>query len=84
MTALDFKQFHDRLDNVLDHIVKDNETVVVTRQNNKNVVVMSLDAYNELMEDIYDASAAEEAYEEYVNDGKKSRPISELWKNLDL
>ena len=84
MTALDFKQFHDRLDKVLDHIVKDNETVVVTRQNNKNVVVMSLDAYNELMEDIYDASAAEEAYEEYVNDGKKSRPISELWKNLDL
>lgn len=31
-----------------------------------------------------DAKIAEEAYEEYVGDGKKSRPIEELWKELDL
>ena len=31
-----------------------------------------------------DVKIAEEAYEEYVADGKKSRPIEELWKELDL
>lgn len=84
MTALDVKQFHDHLDEILDRIVKGNETAIVTCRDNKNVVVMSLDTYNELMEDIYDASFAEEAYEEYVKNGKKNRPISELWKELDL
>lgn len=38
----------------------------------------------ERIEDEYDVVAAEEAYSEYVKNGKKSRPISELWKELDL
>ena len=38
----------------------------------------------EKIEDEYDTTIAEEAHEEYVNSGQKSRPISELWKELDL
>lgn len=38
----------------------------------------------ERIEDEYDITAANEAYEEYVKNGKKSRPISELWKELDI
>ena len=38
----------------------------------------------EKIEDEYDLTVAHEAYDEYVNDGRKSRPISELWKELDL
>ena len=38
----------------------------------------------ENIEDEYDLTVAQEAYDEYVNDGRKSRPISELWKELDL
>ena len=38
----------------------------------------------EKIEDEYDRTVAQEAYDEYVNDGRKSRPISELWKELDL
>lgn len=38
----------------------------------------------ERIEDEYDITAAYEAYEEYVKSGKKSRPISELWKELDI
>ena len=34
--------------------------------------------------DVYDITAANEAYEEYVKSGKKSRPISEFWKELDI
>ncbi len=36
------------------------------------------------IEDEYDISIANDAYAEYVNDGRKSRPISELWKETDL
>lgn len=38
----------------------------------------------EKIEDEYDIVIGEEAYDEYVKDGKKSRPISDLWKDLDL
>lgn len=38
----------------------------------------------ERIEDEYDITAADEAYEEYIKSGKKSRPISELWKELDI
>ena len=38
----------------------------------------------EKIEDEYDLTVAQEAYDEYVNDGRKSRPISELRKELDL
>ena len=38
----------------------------------------------EKIEDEYDIVIGEEAYDEYVRDGKKSRPISDLWKDLDL
>ena len=32
----------------------------------------------------YDRSVYEEAYNEYVKNGKKSRPISDLWKETGL
>lgn len=38
----------------------------------------------ERIEDEYDITVANEAYEEYVKSGKKSRPIAELWKELDI
>ena len=38
----------------------------------------------ERIEDEYDVTVAEEAYQEYVNSGKKSRPVSELWREAGL
>lgn len=38
----------------------------------------------EKIEDEYDVTIANEAYNDYVKDGMKSRPIDELWKELDL
>lgn len=38
----------------------------------------------EKIEDEYDITVGEEAYKEYVQEGKKSRPIEELWKELDI
>ena len=38
----------------------------------------------ERIEDEYDVSVAKDAYDEYVETGCKSRPVSEVWKELDL
>ncbi len=38
----------------------------------------------EKIEEEYDIVVAEDAYNEYVSSGSKSRPITELWKELDL
>ena len=38
----------------------------------------------ERIEDEYDIVVARDAYNEYVQNGSKSRPISELWGELDL
>lgn len=36
------------------------------------------------IEDEYDIVVADEAYREYADNGKKSRPITELWQELGL
>lgn len=38
----------------------------------------------EKIEEEYDIVIAQEAYGEYVESGKKSRPIGDLWKELDI
>lgn len=38
----------------------------------------------EKIEDEFDLKVTEEAIQEYESTGRKSRPISELWKELDL
>lgn len=38
----------------------------------------------EKIEDEYDIAVFEEACEEYKKDDRKSRPITELWKELEL
>lgn len=37
----------------------------------------------EKIEDEYDTKIANEAYQEYVDSGFKSKPISELWKEVE-
>jgi predicted DNA-binding protein len=38
----------------------------------------------ERIEDEFDLTIAEEAYREYIKDGKKSKPITALWKECGL
>lgn len=38
----------------------------------------------EKIEDEYDLKVGQEALEEYLADNKKSRPVSELWKECGL
>lgn len=38
----------------------------------------------EKIEEEYDIAVFDEAYNEYQNNGKKSRPVEELWRELEL
>ena len=38
----------------------------------------------EKIEDEYDIAVANQSYDEYIKNGKKSTPIDELWKELEL
>ena len=38
----------------------------------------------EKIEDEYDLTVANQSYDEYIKSGKKSTPIDELWKELEL
>ena len=38
----------------------------------------------EQIEEEYDIAVGDEAWEEYEKDGRRSRPVSELWEELDL
>lgn len=39
---------------------------------------------SEQIEDRIDEAIFEEAYEEYLKNGKKSRPVSKLWKEAGI
>lgn len=38
----------------------------------------------ERIEDEYDIAVAEEAYKDYVDSGCESKPIDDLWKELEI
>lgn len=64
------------------------EEMILAKNYAKNHSITLEDAFKnalfEKIEDEYDAILAEKAYEDYLNDEKNSKPISELWKSLDL
>ena len=63
------------------------ETQLVERYAKKCNLSVEAAFENALFERIEDECAiafAREAYDEYIKSGKKTRPIDELWKELDL
>ncbi len=53
MLAVNYSNLRDNMKNYMDRVTDDYETVIVTRKNNKNVVMISEEAYNNLMENSY-------------------------------
>ena len=48
MLAANYSNVRENLKDYYDRVVDDNETVIVTRKNEKNVVIISLAEWNEL------------------------------------
>lgn len=53
MLAVNYSTLRNNLKQYCDLITDDMETVVVTRKNEKNIVMLSLEAYNNLMENLF-------------------------------
>lgn len=53
MLAVNYTNFRENMKDYMDKATDDYETMIVTRKNNKNVVVISEETYNNLMENVY-------------------------------
>ena len=53
MLAVNYTNLRDNMKTYMDKVTDDYETIIVTRKDNKNVVIISEEAYNNLMENIY-------------------------------
>lgn len=53
MLAVNYTNLRDNMKTYMDKVTDDYETMIVTRKNNKNVVMLSEETYNNLMENVY-------------------------------
>lgn len=55
MLAVNYTTIRNNLKDYCDAATDNNETVIVTRKNEKNVVIMSLEQYNQIMKAAHNA-----------------------------
>lgn len=53
MLAVNYTNLRDNMKTYMDKVTDDYETMIVTRKDNRNVVMLSEESYNNLMENIY-------------------------------
>ena len=53
MLAVNYTNLRENMKSYMDRVIDDYETLIVTRKDNKNVVMLSEEAYNNLMENAY-------------------------------
>lgn len=53
MLAVNYTHLRENMKSYMDKVIDDYETMIITRKNNKNVVMLSEESYNNLMENIY-------------------------------
>ncbi len=53
MNAINYTELRKRLKTYFDQVYNDNEPLIITRKNNQNVVLMSINDYNSLIETSY-------------------------------
>ena len=53
MLAINYTNLRDNMKSYMDKITNDYETMIITRKDNKNVVMLSEESYNNLIENIY-------------------------------
>ena len=53
MIALNYSQFRENMKKNLDMVTDNYESLIITRKENKNVVIIAEEAYNNLIENIH-------------------------------
>ena len=81
MKIVSFTEARNSLKTVLDSVVNDADTTVITRRDSEDAVVMSLDYYNSLMETVYllrspaNADHLERSISQYKNGKTNQREV---------
>jgi len=63
MTAVNYSKFQQNVKEYCDKVINDVETVIITRDDDENVVLLSESEYNNMLENIYIRSNPEEYQE---------------------
>lgn len=53
MLAVNYTNLRDNMKTYMDKVTDDYETMIITRKDNRNVVMLSEESYNNLMENVY-------------------------------
>ena len=53
MNAITYTHLRQNMKTYMDRVVQDNDPLIITRKNNENVVLISIDEYNSLVETNY-------------------------------
>ena len=53
MLAVNYTNLRENMKHYMDVVTDDYETMIVTRKDNKNVVMISAESYNNLIENVY-------------------------------
>ena len=69
MEAINYSSLRNNLKGYMDKVTDDFETIVITRKNEKNVVMISAEEYNNLMENMH--LLGNEANRKHLMESKK-------------
>lgn len=81
MLAVNYSTIRSKLKNYCDKATDENETVIITRKNEKNVVLISLEQYNEFiknMKNIEYLSKLDKAFKQVEQGKTVTKTIEEL------
>ena len=78
MLAVNYTNLRENMKSYMDKVIDDYETMIVTRKNDKNVVMISEGAYNKLLENAYITSS--KANFDWLMESKKQLEEGKLVK----
>jgi len=82
MLAVNYSTIRENLKSYCDRVTDENETVIVTRKDEKNVVIISLDEWNETQKALRNAEYLAKI-ERGIKDIKAGRGISKSIEELE-
>lgn len=82
MLAVNYSTIRSNLKDYCDKATDENETVIVTRKNDKNVVLMSLEQYSELMKELHNAEYLNKI-DKAIRQIEKGRTITKTIEELE-
>ncbi len=81
MLAVNYSELRNNLKDYCDKTIDDLETILVTRKNDRNVVMISLEEYNNLLENSYIMSDSD-YYKDLIQRAKEVEEDKVIQKDL--